>query len=103
MPLLRPAGQHGIFNAQPFRFFDHDAYAANFMVRFLSTGGKSVDEIEGCDCSASQVPDYFLSDEPDAPSSLGIRPCTETDLKVCSERCLQAWDIRTPSLVSCQP
>ena len=103
MPILRPAGQHGIYNSQPFRIFDHDTYAANFAIRFLATGGRAVDDVTGCDCSASSVPDYFLSNEPDAPTSLGARACTENDLKICSDRCLRAWDIRTPNVVSCQP
>ncbi len=103
MPLIRPAGQHGIYNAQPFRFFDHDAYAANFTIRFLATAGARVDEPTGCDCSASSVPTYQKDGRPDAPSSLGQTSCTALDIKVCSERCLEAWDIRMPEISNCKP
>ena len=103
MPLLRPAGQHGIYNAQPFRFFDHDAYAANFTIRFLATGGKRVDDVEGCDCSSAGAPEYFLGEDAYPPTSLGESLCTSNDMKVCSERCLTAWDIRTPDVVMCTP
>ena len=103
MPLIRPAGQHGVYNAQPFRFFDHDAYAANFTIRFLATAGSRVDDPSGCDCSASTAPTYQKDGIPDGPSSLGQKTCTAQDLKVCSERCLEAWDIRMPDISDCRP
>lgn len=103
MPLIRPAGQHGLYNAQPFRFFDHDAYSVNFTVRYLHSGGRLVDDVSGCDCTASQVPTYFLNDMPDAPSSIGATMCKSSNMKVCSTRCLEAWDIRTPTRVECIP
>ena len=100
--MLRPAGQHGIYNAQPFRFFDHDAYAANFTVRFLATGGARVDEAPGCDCSASAVPSYTLNGQLDFENSTANGRCTANDFKVCSSDCAAAWGIKTPENVECE-
>ena len=60
IPLLRPGGQHGIYNAQSFRVFDNDAYAVNFTLRFLISGGADAGHKADCDCSASAPPTFLL-------------------------------------------
>jgi len=101
VPLLRPAGQHGIYNSQSFRRFDTDAYMVNFTVRYLGTRGQSVDHLEGCDCSASQTPQYLRDGEEIYPT-LDEVACSEEDLNICSEECLE-WGIVTPEQASCLP
>ena len=100
VPLLRPAGQHGIYNAQTFRTFDTDAYMVNFTVRYLGTRGGSVDHLQGCDCTASTVPEYFRSGEANYPALDG-EACTEDDLRICDETC--DWGLRTPETLDCLP
>ena len=101
VPVLRPAGQHGIYNAQPFRTFDADAFMVNFTTRFLGTRGRAVDHPGGCDCSASRMATYALDGQPSYPSL--ERACTLADLRVCSPECAAAWGITTPEAVSCVP
>ena len=102
LPLLRPAGQHGIYNAQPFRDFDADAYMVNFTLRFLGSRGAKVEHVEGCDCSASGLPNITV-DGKDVNPGLFLRrngqvdqSCQSTDLRVCSRECAAIWGIRTP-------
>jgi len=99
LPVLRPAGQHGIYNSQPFRTFDADAYMVDFTVRFLGTGGARVEHESGCDCSASSLPGLVVDGEPSYPS-FG-EACTELDLNICSAECIQAWGISTPEEAVC--
>jgi hypothetical protein len=100
VPLLRPGGQHGIYNAQSFRPFDADGYMVDFTVRFLATGGRDVGHEAGCDCSASAIGNFTLNGEPREP---GLnRQCTEDDLNVCSPACAAAWGIRTPVEAACE-
>lgn len=99
VPVLRPAGQHGIYNAQPFRTFDADAFMVNFTTRYLGTRGSAVDHPAGCDCSASLVPRYSVNGRPDYPSV--ERECLPSDLKVCSSSCAAAWGITTAPMVQC--
>ena len=101
VPLLRPAGQHGIYNAQPFRTFDNDAYMVNFTVQYLGTRGGQVDHFSGCDCTANEIPQYYRSGEENFPGLNGVA-CTEDDLRLCEDDCL-AWDLFTPSTVECNP
>ena len=101
IPLLRPAGQHGIYNAQAFRVFDADAYMVNFTVRYLGSRGKEVGHEEGCDCSASTIPQIYRGEEPLYPA-LGGETCTDLDINLCSEEC-QNWGITTPQEVVCNP
>jgi hypothetical protein len=101
IPLLRPAGQHGIYNAQSFREFDADAFAVNFTSRFLGSGGRLVDHPATCDCSASGLPSFLLEDFPEYPGR--SRACQPDDLKLCTETCAQAWGIRTPEAANCEP
>jgi len=99
VPLLRPAGQHGIYNAQPFREFDADTFMVNFTTKFLGTRGGSIEHFEGCDCSASDLPRFELNGEPNYPSR-GYA-CEESDLKLCTGRCLGTWNLETPAVSSC--
>lgn len=99
MPLLRPSGQHGIYNSQAFRTFDADGYMVDFTVRYLGTRGKNTTHEAGCDCSASGLPRWELNGSPDAPA-LG-EACSENDMKVCNATCTQAWGFRTPAMASC--
>jgi hypothetical protein len=99
VPMLRPAGQHGIYNAQPFREFDADAFMVNFTSRFLGSRGRLVDHPAACDCNASRIPQYTLDGFNEFP---GIqRACTPDDLNVCSAACAEAWGIVTPDFAVC--
>ncbi|MCB9665974.1 MAG: hypothetical protein H6732_17845 [Alphaproteobacteria bacterium] len=112
IPVLRPRGQHGIYNAQPFRVFDADAYMVDFTARFLATGGADVSHEPGCDCSASGVGAFTLDGVPRSPSG-APEACTRQSpfpvndqdptytLKVCSPACAAAWGLRTPAEAAC--
>ena len=99
MPLLRPSGQHGIYNSQSFRTFDADAYMVDFTVRYLGTRGMNTNHESGCDCSASGLPRWELNGTPDTPA-LG-EACSVDNMKVCNDTCVQAWGFRTPELATC--
>lgn len=99
VPVLRPAGQHGIYNAQPFRTFDADAFMVNFTTRYLGTAGRRTDHPEGCDCSSADVPAGTLRGRPHAP--LGTA-CTADDLRVCSPACAAAWGLPGPVRATCE-
>ena len=100
IPLLRPTGQHGIYNAQPFRLFDHDAYMVNYTTRFLGTRGARVDQPPGCDCSASLIPQYKLNGQDVYPVK-NNDACVESDLNLCGSQCAESWGIITNDLVEC--
>ena len=100
IPLLRPAGQHGIYNSQSFRVFDADAFMVNFTARFLGTRGRDVSHETGCDCSASQIGQFSL-DGIDVYPALIVKACGEDDLNVCSAECAEAWGIITPEASAC--
>jgi hypothetical protein len=102
VPLLRPAGQHGIYNPQPFRPFDADAYMVSFTVRYLATRGRAVGHEPGCDCSASGLPAYSVAGEPSFPA-LGEAACGPSDLRLCDATCASAWGIVTPDANACEP
>ena len=95
VPVLRPAGQHGIYNAQSFRTFDADAYMVNMSARFLGTAGGTLQHEAGCDCSSGAVPGLLVNGSEDF-SALGDRACTGEDTKVCDASCTQAWGMVTP-------
>ena len=99
IPVLRPAGQHGIYNPQPFRTFDADAFMVNFTTQFLGTRGGSVEHRAGCDCSASGLPAFTVNDEPYYPS-FG-RACTTDELRICNAECTEGWQIETPEVAQC--
>lgn len=98
VPVLRPAGQHGIYNAQPFRTFDNDAFMVNFTTRYLGTGGRVTRHEAGCDCSASAVPNFTQNGQ--HLNTVGVL-CDETRLRVCDAECAAAWGIRTPAEAAC--
>lgn len=102
VPLLRPAGQHGIYNAQSFREFDADAYMVSFTVRFLGSRGRSASHEPGCDCSASALGNITVHGVKQDSALLGVA-CTANDLKVCTPECAAAWGITTPQEAACLP
>ena len=102
IPVLRPAGQHGIYNSQAFRAFDSDAYMVDFTARFLGSRGTAVEHEAGCDCSATAMPGLFL-DGVERFSALGDRACVDADLNLCDPSCGAAWGIVSPSEAICSP
>jgi hypothetical protein len=101
VPLLRPAGQHGIYNAQAFRTFDADAYAVNFTIRYLGSRGRLTTHEAGCDCVATELPGFRVAGEENHP---GVgRACGEEDLRLCDDRCADAWGLVTPATADCAP
>ncbi len=102
VPLLRPAGQHGIYNPQPFRVFDGDAYMVNFTIRFLGSRGRDASHEPGCDCSASRLGNITVNGVKQNTALLGVA-CTESNLKVCSTECANAWGLMTPEESACTP
>lgn len=101
VPLIRPTGQHGIYNAQPFRIFDHDAYLVNYTTRFLGSNGRKVKHPSACDCSSSLIPSYTLNGRSINPS-LGSRSCEESDLNLCNASCSEAWGLQQREAVVCE-
>jgi hypothetical protein len=99
LPLLRPKGQHGIYNAQSFRVFDADAYAVNLTSRFLATGGRTVNHEPGCDCSADAVANITLNGEPAFPGR--GEQCDDTMLKLCDDTCASGWGLHVPAQAAC--
>jgi hypothetical protein len=102
VPLLRPAGQHGIYNPQPFRIFDADAYMVNFTIRFLATRGKDASHESGCDCSAGALGNITV-DGVKQDTALQGQACTASNLKLCSMECASAWGMKTPPEAACLP
>jgi hypothetical protein len=102
VPVLRPAGQHGIYNAQAFRTFDADAYMVDFTARFLGTAGGVVSHEPGCDCASTQAPPILVSGD-ERFYALGNRACGSDDLRVCEAACASAWGIQTPAQITCEP
>ena len=94
IPVLRPAGQHGIYNSQSFREFDNDTYMVNFTLRYLGSRGTLVEHEMGCDCSATSLTQFRLNGDPQTPA-LVDRACTTEDIKLCDEECY-GWGIETP-------
>jgi hypothetical protein len=97
MPLLRPAGQHGIYNPQPFRTFDADAYMVNFTARFLREGGTaaSAAHVTGCDCAFVERASFVVDGAPAGPGLSGgpVCPTTEDYGRQCSAQCSNAWGL----------
>ena len=100
IPLLRPSGQHGIYNSQPFREFDADTYMVNFTVRFLGTRGEQVSHETGCDCVAADLPSFLRDGEPLYPA-LGTETCGESDMKLCDDSCTTAWGFLPQQTAEC--
>jgi hypothetical protein len=99
VPVLRPGGQHGIYNAQPFRAFDADAYSVNLTARFLATRGRVAGHAPGCDCSAAGLPGFTYNGEADTPSFED--GCQVDDLRVCDADCAAAWGLWLPEVAAC--
>jgi hypothetical protein len=97
IPLLRPAGQHGIYNPQPFRTFDADAYMVNFTARFLREGGTeaSARHVTGCDCAFVQRASFVVGGSPASPglSDVPVCPATLDYGRGCSPECARAWGL----------
>jgi hypothetical protein len=89
IPVMRPAGQHGIYNAQPFRKFDTDAFMVNFTTRFLGSNGRFVDHLAGCDCSIAAMHTFELNGTEQNPAINQV--CQSIDLKLCSHACADGW------------
>lgn len=101
VPLLRPAGQHGIYNAQAFRPFDADAYMVNFTVNYLGSRGADTRHRAGCDCASSALPAFSVGGDPYHP---GLdRACEPADLNVCDASCAADFGIVTPPAAACAP
>jgi hypothetical protein len=95
VPLLRPAGQHGIYNPQPFRTFDSDSYMVNYTARFLRSGGRLFEHVTGCDCSfALSRPTFVSGGQPDWPGVDGASCPDSVDYgKACSPSCATTWGL----------
>jgi dienelactone hydrolase len=95
VPLLRPAGQHGIYNPQPFRTFDADAYMVSFTARFLRTAGARAEHVRGCDCGFAERVSFTVNGTPAGPGLKNVNACpmSESYGKRCSPECARAWGI----------
>lgn len=94
IPLLRPAGQHGIYNPQPFRPFDADAYMVSFTARYFATRGRDLSHEPGCDCAYVQRPSFVVDGQPVAPGIEDIPTCPDDEPaygKPCTAACAAAW------------
>jgi len=105
IPLLRPGGQHGIYNPQPFRAFDADAYMVNFVARYMASRATNVQHEPGCDCAYAARPNYEFNGQVIWP---GIEDgaCDDGDPaygKVCSESCAKAWGFQVLPINVCEP
>lgn len=106
MPLLRPAGQHGIYNPQPFRAFDADAYMVNFTARYMASHMRKVSHEAGCDCAYAARPHYRIGGEASWPGVEDVPACPDdnTDYgRVCSPTCTEAWGLATIPETVCNP
>ena len=106
IPMVRPAGQHGIFNPQPMRAFDADAYLVNFTARFLATRGGNVHHEAGCDCAfASARPTFVVNGKPASPGIEAKTGCpTDASFGVaCSPACAKAFGLATIPEATCTP
>jgi hypothetical protein len=106
MPLLRPAGQHGIYNPQPFRKFDADAYMVNFTARYMASHARNVTHEPGCDCAYAARPHFVVHGEPAWPGVEDVAACPDDDTaygKACSTACDQGWGLATLPPTVCNP
>ncbi len=96
IPLLRPAGQHGIYNPQPFRLFDADAYMVNFTARFLASRGSDTSHESGCDCAYVERPVFESRGRRVWPGIEDVPACPDDDTdygRACSAACASAWGL----------
>ncbi len=106
VPMQRPAGQHGIYNPQPFRRFDSDAYMVNFTARFLRSAGRAVEHVVGCDCSYVKRPHYLVNGQPAGPGLENVEFCPDDNPrygKACSPDCAKVWGLATVPTATCAP
>ena len=106
IPMLRPAGQHGIYNPQPFRKFDADAYMVDFTVRYLGSRGRNVRHEAGCDCSFVRRPQFTVAGKPAWPGITDVDACPSDDPdygKACSPACAAAWGLPAVPDTTCTP
>ncbi|MCC6215724.1 MAG: hypothetical protein IT376_12740 [Polyangiaceae bacterium] len=106
IPLLRPSGQHGIYNPQPFRAFDTDAYMVHFTARFMATRGGDVSHEPGCDCGYAELPRFEVGGAEAWPGVDGVAACPTDDPtygKRCSAECTAAWGIVPLPPAVCAP
>lgn len=106
LPLLRPAGQHGIYNPQPFRAFDADAFMVNFTARFLATRGSDVSHEPGCDCAYVERPGWEIRGRQAWPGIEDVGACPDDDPaygKSCSPECAAGWGlVEIPTAICAQ-
>jgi len=104
IPLLRPAGQHGIYNPQPFRAFDADAYMVNFVARYMATRGRAVTHEAGCDCAYVTRPSFQINGGAAWPGIEDVAACPDNDRRyghACSPACSAAWGLATIPPTTC--
>lgn len=106
IPLLRPAGQHGIYNPQPFRAFDADAFMVNTTARFMASRARNLKHEAGCDCAYAARPEFEISGKPAAPGVEDVPTCPDGNPaygKVCSASCATAWGLVPIPKTVCAP
>jgi hypothetical protein len=106
VPLVRPAGQHGIYNPQPFRAFDADAFMVNLVARYMATRARNLKHEAGCDCAYAARPLFEIDGAPAWPGIEESASCPDDDTaygKVCSPACAKAWGIATIPKTVCKP
>jgi hypothetical protein len=104
MPLLRPAGQHGIYNPQPFRVFDADAYMVNYTARFMASKGRQVEHVQGCDCSYRSRGGFSFNGQANGPGLDDVATCDDANPvygKICTPACADAWGLHSPPVTAC--
>jgi len=104
IPLLRPAGQHGIYNPQPFRRFDADAFMVNFVARYMASRARNVAHEPGCDCAYARRPLFEVHGSPAWPGIEEVPACPDDDTacgKQCSHACAKAWGLAANPVTVC--
>ena len=101
IPLIRPVGQHGIYNPQPFRAFDADAYMQNWNSRFMLTRGVAVDHLAGCDCSGVRAPTFTVKGKAALPG-VSAAACEPGWFKTCSPACAAGFGLSDVADVVCK-
>jgi hypothetical protein len=106
VPLLRPAGQHGIYNPQPFRAFDNDAYMVSFTARYMASRATNTRHEPGCDCAYAARPRFEVKGKEAWPGIEDVPACPDNDTnygKVCSPECAAAWGFPVFPVARCEP
>ncbi|MBM4361081.1 MAG: hypothetical protein FJ104_00250 [Deltaproteobacteria bacterium] len=106
VPLLRPAGQHGIYNPQPFRTFDADATMVSFVARYIATAARDVTHEAGCDCTFAAPASFVRGGAPAWPGIEEGPSCPADDTrygKICSPECAAGWGFVPVPPAVCDP